>query len=128
MYHIWYIVGLQPMLSNEKMRALFFRNSLGEEPVRQWLLEMGAADRKIIAADLLTVEYGWPVGMPLCRPIRGELWKIRSCLTGQNRIASVLFCTKDQNLVLLHGFMNEADRTSLNDFQVALNRRKELYS
>jgi hypothetical protein len=45
------------------IQAVFYRNSAGTEPVRDWLLmEMDAADRKIIGTDIRTVEMGWPIG------------------------------------------------------------------
>jgi hypothetical protein len=49
-------------------------------------------DRKIIGDDLRTLEFGWPVGMPLCRSVTSHkgLWELRSGLTG-NRIARLLF-------------------------------------
>ncbi|HME24409.1 MAG TPA: type II toxin-antitoxin system RelE/ParE family toxin, partial [Acetobacteraceae bacterium] len=50
-----------------------------------------AADRRILGYDIGLVEFGWPVGMPLCRPLGSGLWEIRSSLDG-NRIARVIFC------------------------------------
>jgi len=36
--------------------------------VREWLLELEAADRKLIGDDIRTAEFGWPIGMPFdCR-------------------------------------------------------------
>ena len=50
-------------------------------------------DRRIIGLDIATVEYGLPVGMPICRAITGRrgLWEVRNSLPG-GRIARVLFC------------------------------------
>jgi phage-related protein len=60
---------------------------------------------KAIGDDIKTVEFGWPLGMTLCRSIAGAagLREIRSRLAG-GRIARVLFCLRDGHLVLLHGF------------------------
>lgn len=46
-------------------------------------------DRKVVGDDIRTAEFGWPVGMPLCRTItnRKGLWEIRSNLSG-GRISS----------------------------------------
>ena len=41
------------------------RNSLGTEPVRDWLKSLVAIDRKTIGEDIKTVQLGWPLGMPL---------------------------------------------------------------
>lgn len=73
-------------------------------PVRDWLLGLNSDDRKVIGDDIRTAEFGWPIGMPLCRPLAGRkgLWEIRTNLSG-GRIARVFFCTHDVALILLHG-------------------------
>jgi len=53
----------------KKIPATFYRTANGAEPVRDWLLKLDPADRKIIGVDIAVVEYGWPVGMPTCRPL-----------------------------------------------------------
>lgn len=55
--------------------VLFYRNSNGKEPVRDWLSE-----KKKIGEDVKTVQYGWPVGMPVVKNIEKGLWEIRSSL------------------------------------------------
>ncbi len=47
----------------------FFRTDPGNEPVRKWLKGLAPEDRKEIGTDLQTLEFGWPVGMPLCRSL-----------------------------------------------------------
>ena len=43
------------------------RARTGREPVREWLRELGPADRKSIGGDIRDVELSLPVGMPLVR-------------------------------------------------------------
>jgi phage-related protein len=38
----------------------------------------------------MTVEYGWPLGMPTCRHLEGGVHEVRTDLS-RNRIARVLF-------------------------------------
>ena len=59
--------------------AMFYRNAAGSEPVRTWLGNLACEDRRIIGQDIVTVEFGWPVGMPLCRSLtsRRGLWEAR---------------------------------------------------
>jgi hypothetical protein len=66
----------------------------GSEPVRDWLKSLPRDDRRIVGVDIATVEFGWPIGMPLCRPLGGGLWEVRSKLT-QNRIGRVIFCVAE---------------------------------
>lgn len=69
--------------------------------VRDWLKDdVSDEERRIIGADIKTVEYGWPIGMPVCRPMGGGLYEVRSSLPG-NRIARVLFCIEDGQMILV---------------------------
>ena len=44
------------------LRVIFFRTGTGNEPVREWLLKLTTDDRKSIGADILAVQWVWPVG------------------------------------------------------------------
>ena len=37
--------------------------------------------RKQIGVDIKTVEFGWPIGMPVCRPLGDGLYEVRSSLS-----------------------------------------------
>ena len=53
------------------------------------------------------MEFGWPIGMPVCRPLVDGIYEVRSSLA-QNRIARVLFyIDKKGRMVLLHGFIKK---------------------
>lgn len=54
---------------SKKTPAVFYQSSPGREPVRVWLKTLDDQDRKVIGEDIATVEYGWPIGMPTCRPL-----------------------------------------------------------
>lgn len=75
----------------------------------------------------MTVEIGWPVGMPTCRQLRKELWEIRSHLSG-GRIARVLFFTDGKYLVLVHGFIKKTQKTPSHDIDLAFRRIGEYRS
>jgi len=86
----------------KRVPAIFFRTEAGGEPVREWLKSLSREDRKQIGTDIMTVEFGWPIGMPVCRPLKSGLYEIRTDLTG-HRIARVLFYVDKQGrMVLLH--------------------------
>src|SRR3954451_12616675 len=59
---------------------VFWRSAAGREPVREWLNELSREDKRTIGHDIAKVQYGWPVGLPLCRPMSGGLWEIRASL------------------------------------------------
>ncbi len=103
----------------------FFRTDSGNEPVRKWLKGLTPEDRKDIGADLQTIEFGWPVGMPLCRSLSSHkgLWEVRCNLTG-GRIARILFCTRKKELILLHGFIKKTQKTPDRAISIAVKRMK----
>ena len=82
-------------------------------------------DRKRIGEDLKAVEYGWPVGMPLCRPMSGGLFEVRTSLA-QRRIARVMFYVdREGRMVLLHGFIKKSQRTPAEDLELSRRNMKK---
>ena len=65
--------------------ARFYRTDSGREPVREWLKALPDSDRKLVGEDIKDVEFAWPIGMPLVRPLGDGLWEVRSSLTGGRR-------------------------------------------
>lgn len=111
----------------KRVPAVFYQGSRGREPVRDWLKSLDRDDRRAIGQDIKTVEFGWPIGMPVCRPISSHkgLWEIRSTLPSA-RIARVLFCIARGRMVLLHGFVKKSQKTPKSDLDVAARRMKEV--
>jgi phage-related protein len=105
--------------------ARFYQTETGNEPVREWLKQLEASDRKIVGADIKTVEYGWPIGMPTCRSMRKGLYEVRSDLPS-GKIARVLFCIYEEKMILLHGFIKKTQKTSAQDLDLALKRKRIL--
>lgn len=111
--------------SLKRLPAAFYRSPLGNEPVRDWLKGLDPADRKIVGDDIRLVEFGWPLGMPLCRALGLGLWEVRSDVT-DGKIARVIFCVVKERMVLLHGFIKKSQKTPKTALDLARKRRKEL--
>ena len=111
----------------KRLPARFFESNTGRAPVREWLISLSPEDRKIIGDDIRTAEFGWPVGMPLCRSMKGHkgLWEIRSNLSN-GRIARVFFCVYESAMVLLHGFIKKTQKTSDKELNIASKRMRGL--
>ena len=109
----------------QKTPLVFFRTSVGHEPVREWLKDLPEAERHAIGKDLLRAQWRWPVGMPLCRPLGSGLWEIRTDLPTK-RTARVLLCLSREHLVALHGFIKKTRTTPDEDLDLARKRKKEL--
>ncbi len=110
---------------SKKITGRFYASANGRRPVREWLLELTKTDRRIIGKDIQKVEFGWPIGMPYCRPLGHGLWEVRSDLTG-GRIARVIFCIADGEMVLLHGFEKKTQKTPTRDIELALKRKQDI--
>ena len=108
-----------PQNQGKRVPAIFYRTEAGGEPVREWLKGLSSQDRKTIGEDIKTVEFGWPVGMPVCKPLGGGIYEVRSSLA-QNRIARVLFyIDRRGRMILLHGFMKKTQKTPREDLALA---------
>lgn len=113
------------MVAIKKLPAAFYCFASGAEPVREWLKALDDADRRIVGQDIATAEFGWPVGMPVCRSLGKGLYEIRSDIS-HGRITRVIFCVAEEQLVLLHGFVKKTRKTPKADFDLALKRKKEV--
>ena len=109
----------------KKLPASFYRTAGGTELVRDWLKGLAEDDRRIVGHDIRAAEFGWPVGMPLCRPLGRGLWEVRSNLP-RGRIARVIFCVSAGQMVLLHGFEKKSQKTPQPDLELARKRQKEI--
>src|SRR3954453_9458436 len=110
-----------------KIPVVFYRTRAGSEIVRDWLRALDERDRNAIGLDLMRVQFRWPVGMPLCRPMGEGLWEVRTNLA-DGRIARVLFCVVEGCIVVVHGFMKKSRKTPNDDLAVARRRKKEFES
>lgn len=107
----------------KRVPARFYETPQGNEPVREWLKGLELEARRKIGFDLKELEYGWPVGMPLCRSLGRGLWELRSSLP-DGRIARVVFCLHRAELVLLHGFIKKTQKTPPQEIELAWKRMK----
>lgn len=115
----------QAAVREKRIPAIFFRTEAGGEPVRDWLKHLPSEDRKAIGSDVMTVEFGWPVGMPVCRSLGKGLYEVRTDLTG-NRISRVLFyIDKKTRMVLLHGFIKKTTKTPDDDLKLAATNKSK---
>ena len=106
---------------------VFWRSATGREPVREWLNELSREDKRTIGRDIAKVQYGWPVGLPLCRPLSAGLWEVRASLPSK-REARVFFGFHDGMLIALHAMLKKTQKTPTEDLALARQRFKELQS
>ena len=110
---------------SKKVAARFYLTAGGANPVRDWIVALTEPDRRTIGKDVQKVEFGWPIGMPYCRPLGRGVWEVRSDLSS-GRIGRVLFCLRDGEMILLHGFIKKSQKTPPHELDTAVRRMKEL--
>ena len=95
--------------------------------MREWLNKLPREDQRSIGRDIAKVQFGWPVGLPLCRPLSGGLWEVRSSLPSK-REGRVFFGFYDEMLVALHAIIKKTQKTPADELTLARARLKEMRS
>jgi phage-related protein len=106
-----------------KLNVVFFRTATGTEPVRRWLKALPVTHKKAIGEDIKTVQFGWPLGMPLVEKLEPHLWEVRSRLP--DGIARILFTVDGSLMILLHGFIKKAQKIPQPEINTARSRLKQ---
>jgi phage-related protein len=106
-----------------RIDLVFYRTATGNEPVREWLIDLPVANRREVGLDLQRVQYRWPVGMPLVRPMGKGLFELRTPLP-DGTTARVMICFHGGDLYALHGFVKKAQKTPAPDLEIARKRQK----
>ncbi|HEY6383363.1 MAG TPA: type II toxin-antitoxin system RelE/ParE family toxin [Pseudolabrys sp.] len=106
---------------------VFWRSAAGREPVRDWLRALPREDKRIIGRDIAKVQFGWPIGLPLCRALRSGLWEVRTSLPSK-REARVFIGFHEGMLIALHAVIKKARKAPAEDLALARERLKEMQS
>lgn len=111
-------------IKKTKLSAKFFQTGKGSEPVRDWLKDLPREEKKSIGADIMTVQFGWPIGMPLVRHLGDGIWEVRTNLP-RGKIARVLFFMHGNAMILLHGFIKKTQKTPKEELELAKRRMRQ---
>lgn len=111
----------------EPLSVYFYSTPSGNEPVKEWLKSLPREDMRRIGYDIKTVQYGYPIGMPLTRVLKNAkgLEEIRCNIS--NGIARVIFYVKNNQIVLLHGFIKKSQGTPQKELDIAIKRYKDCH-
>lgn len=110
-------------IDESKLHVVFFRTESGNEPVRKWLKSLPKTHKKSIGEDIKTVQFGWPLGMPLIEKIGPYLWEARTKVP--DGVARILFTIDGQLMVLLHGLIKKSRKIPQKDLNTARIRLKQ---
>lgn len=106
------------------LKVIFYQSKNNNEPVRDWLKSLSREDMRRIGTEIKTVQFGWPLGMPLVRKMESNLWEVRVNL--DQKIARILFTVQDDLMILLHGFIKKSQTTPQNELLIAKKRLANL--
>jgi phage-related protein len=106
------------------LEVYFYKTQSGNEPVREWLKSLAIIDKKIIGTDIMTVQFGWLIGMPLVKHLTNGLWEIRSNLS-DGKIARVVFFMLNNKIILVDGFIKKTQNTPKQNLKLALDRKSK---
>lgn len=93
---------------SKRLPVRFFATASGSEPVREFLIELSIEDRRYVGIQIAKVEFGWPIGMPVCRPLQDGVYEIRANISS--------------------GRIVKTQKTPVKELDLALNRKKLLQS
>ncbi len=106
------------------LQVVFYQSEKNKEPVREWLKNLSQCEKKLIGEAIKTVQFSYPIGMPLVRKMSPNLWEVRINLS--DKISRVLFTIKNQKMILLHGFIKKSQKTPNKELEIAEIRLKNL--
>jgi phage-related protein len=113
-------------MKNEEKKdfdVVFFETASGKQPVREFIKKLSKEDQKEVGADIRVVQDNFPIGLPLVRKLKPELWEIRSFI--KDGISRVFFTFFDKKIILLHAIVKKMQKTPLKEIDVAIERLKE---
>lgn len=103
----------------------FYKTANNDEPVADFLdsLPRKHKAKAFWEIDLLA-EKGTNLKEPYVKHIEGELWELR--IKFSSDISRVFyFIPTETNIVLLHGFIKQTDKTPLNEIETAQKRLED---
>ena len=103
--------------------VVFFKTSGNKQPVRDFILEQKKDDQKEIGSDIRFVQNNFPLGLPLVKKLKPDLWEIRSII--KDGICRVFFTFFNEKIILLHAIVKKSQRTPPKEIDIATERLKE---
>jgi phage-related protein len=70
------------------------------------------------------VEYGWPIGMPVCKDLKNGLLEVKTEL--DRKICRILFAIYGARMILFHGFIKKSQSTPRAEMTTALDRKRTM--
>jgi phage-related protein len=106
--------------------VLFYETASGNQVILDFIRELSAEERKIVGENLKTVQIGFPMGLPLCRPLGDGLYEIRSSLPSKREFRLIFFFDRTrQVLLVVHALFKKSAKLPKADLDLARKRKEE---
>lgn len=103
--------------------VMFYETPSGNQPARDVIKELSKGDQKEIGADIRVIQNSFPVGLPLVRKLKPDLWEIRSII--KDGVFRVFFTVFSEKIILLHAIVKKSTKAPPREIEVAVTRLKE---
>ena len=107
-------------------KVAFYQTPSGNKVVLEFIRDLSAEDRKVVGEDLKTVQIGFPMGLPLCRPLGEGLYEIRSSLASRREMRLIFYFDRPrQSLAIVHALIKKSAKLPKADLELARKRKDE---
>lgn len=107
------------------MEVIFFREKSGREPIAEFLDGLPEKPLGKIFRDIETLaKHPHDLREPYAKHLEGSLWELRTRFS--TNVYRIIYCIRDEKIILLHGFVKKTQKTPLRDLEIARRRYKEL--
>jgi phage-related protein len=120
-------VSDDPQENREKSwRTVYYKNSSGRVPVREFIEGQDAKAKERIRADLVRLRrFGPALGFPYVRKLEGrDFWELRTRVGG-DAYRTFYFAYTGRKFVLLHAFQKKSQKTPEKELDTAEARMKD---
>ncbi len=107
-------------------KVLFYSTRSGRDVVLDFIRQLPPEERRVVGEDLKTVQIGFPMGLPLCRPLGDGLYEVRSSLPSKREFRLIFFFDRGrQCLLVVHALFKKSAKLPKADLDLARKRKEE---
>jgi phage-related protein len=108
-------------------KVLFYQTVSGNKIVLDFIRSLSDEEKRVIGEDLKTVQLGFPMGPPLCRPLGDGLYEIRSSLPSRREFRLIFFFDGlRQCIAVMHALIKKTPKLPKADLALARKRKEEI--
>jgi phage-related protein len=106
--------------------VMFYETASGNKVVLDSIRDLSPEEKKVVGEDLMTLQIGFPMGLPLCRPLGDGLYELRSSLPSKREFRLIFFFDRAlQVLLVVHAFFKKSAKLPKAELDLARKRKEE---